>query len=130
VAEQPGQRAGTSPDECERGGGRRHDKLTIRLRCRLPRKWRGSGRLVAEPPASARALVGGSASPIVERKAHGVRQLEQPEPLTLTVQRDAWPVLCSNLLRRSFALSGDQTGVKKSAPLTGGVTCLSPLPSG
>jgi hypothetical protein len=27
-------------------------------------------------------------------------------------------------------LSGDQTGVQKMAPLTGGVTCRSPVPSG
>jgi transposase-like protein len=68
---------------------------------------------------------------------------DNPEPSVLTVQseaggltppnrkgkrfRPAWPV---SLLRRSFLLSGDQTGVRKSAPLIGVVTRLSPVPSG
>jgi hypothetical protein len=51
------------------------------------------------------------------------------EPSVLAVHREAWP-LRSTLLRRSFWLLGDQTGVRKMAPLIGVVTSRSPVPSG
>ena len=94
-----------------------------------------SGRLVAEPPTSAIRLAWmlnqlAGALPQSSIEGCGVSaSFNRRDPSRLTVHTEAW-LLRSILLRTSFVLSGDQTGVKKSAPLTGGVICLSPLPSG